>query len=36
MEMSLINLIEYYEDLCDEAERQNREYINALKGGAGK
>lgn len=31
--MPLIELIEYYEDLADEAEKKNKEYVKALKGG---
>jgi len=26
MDMSLVDLIEYYEDLANEADRQNKEY----------
>jgi hypothetical protein len=29
--MSLSDLVNYYEDLADEAERQNREYNNLSK-----
>jgi hypothetical protein len=29
--MSLCDLVEYYEDLADEAERQNKEYNKTLE-----
>jgi hypothetical protein len=31
--MSLIDLVQYYEDLVEEAERRNEEYEKSLKRG---
>lgn len=36
MNMKLIDLIEYYEDLADEAQRKNDAYMKSInKGGDG-